>query len=136
MKKALCLSLVCLLFVSLMACGNPHGTSYKMSEDHYAVGKDALDVVESYLLGRIEFAQAKARLEPIRARLDALPAVPEEDPLYEGSDRVLLFVGSLCTTFERVTGENYQAGFRDGVARTYRALASLLGEEPAELPVD
>lgn len=97
MKKSLALLLVPLVLLSLIGCGKTQ--QEKIHPQYYELGKEALGLAEAYLDGSISLADAKTRAESIDARLDALPLIPKEDPLYEKSHDVAITVSLFCSSF-------------------------------------
>lgn len=125
MRKILCLFLVCLLFVSFfVSCSSP---ADKIDPQYYALGKEMLGLADAFLADEISLEDAKARAESIYTRLEALPLLPKNDPQYEETDRVSLYISGMCLSFATTHREDRTLALRDDLNNYGERLKAALG---------
>lgn len=125
MRKILCLFLVCLLFVSFfVSCSSP---ADKIDPEYYALGKEMVGLSDAFLADEISLEDAKARAESISNRLEALPLLPKDDPQYDETDRVSLYISGMCLSFATTHREDRTLSLREDLEKFGPKLRSILG---------
>lgn len=123
-QKILALLLALVLLLSLLsACSSEP----KIDPQYYEAGKQALAIAEAYLSDRIDLAEAKSRAAQLEETLDALPLIPENDPTYKQSEKVILSADMICFSFSMQNSEKYTLALREELERQVKYLNSVLG---------
>lgn len=123
--KAICLLLVFALL--LPVCGCSKSQEEKIDPQYYALGKEMLGVCESFLDGSIPLKDAKARAESINARMEELPLIPKEDPLFEETDRLQVYITHLYLSFSTTSLGDSILPLKETIVKYSPTLAEILG---------
>lgn len=127
MKPIKTISLLLILALLLPVCGCGKSQEDKIDPQYYALGKEMLGLAEAFLDDSISLADAKARAESIESRLNALPLIPKEDPLFDETDRLTVYVVHLCLSFASTSREDRTLALRNELEKYVGTLQSILG---------
>lgn len=131
MKKnvsvSVALAAVFALVFALSSCSASQES--KIDPAYYAQCKQVLAIGEGYLSGNLSLSEARTRAAEVSDALDALPLIPEGDPLYKETDHAGLYARQILFELEMQNSETRTLQLHEDLRKYLPLLAKVLGLE-------